>query len=67
MAASQGANGSLSGLADMDYGELAMHAFGRPGWWAVQLAIVFSQVGFCCAYLIFITKNLETLIGELSQ
>eukprot|EP00045_Choanoeca_perplexa_P006753 m.58456 g.58456 ORF g.58456 m.58456 type:complete len:409 (+) comp13765_c0_seq1:169-1395(+) len=61
-----GASGSLNGLSDMDYGELALHAFGKPGWWAVQLAIVFSQVGFCCAYLIFITENLQTLIGELS-
>eukprot|EP00730_Choanoeca_flexa_P019083 TRINITY_DN9306_c0_g1_i4.p1 TRINITY_DN9306_c0_g1~~TRINITY_DN9306_c0_g1_i4.p1 ORF type:complete len:307 (+),score=35.92 TRINITY_DN9306_c0_g1_i4:210-1130(+) len=58
---------SLDRVSDMDYGELAHRAYGSKGWWTVQLAIIFSQVGFCCAYLIFIKENLATLLGELSQ
>jgi len=37
-------------------------AFGNRGWWAVQMSIVSSQIGFCCAYIIFIMHNASTLI-----
>ena len=39
-----------------------MVAFGNRGWWAVQMSIVSSQIGFCCAYIIFIMHNASTLI-----
>eukprot|EP01147_Barroeca_monosierra_P009244 gene9244-1526_t len=52
---------------EIDYGDLAQRTFGSWGWWAVQLSIVFSQIGFCCAYLIFITQNLKSLLGGLSS
>lgn len=51
----------------LDYGDLAYGAFGKPGWWVVQISIVLSQVGFCCAYLIFITENLLSMVPSLTN
>ncbi|EGD75796.1 hypothetical protein PTSG_07915 [Salpingoeca rosetta] len=51
---------------DIDFGDLAQRTYGNTGWWTVQASIVLSQIGFCCAYLIFITQNLQSLIGGLS-
>jgi len=50
----------------LDYGDLAYGAFGKPGWWVVQVSIVLSQVGFCCAYLIFIKENLISIIPSMT-
>jgi proton-coupled amino acid transporter len=36
------------------------HAAGSVGEAIVDVSIVLSQTGFCCAYLIFITENLAT-------
>eukprot|EP00043_Microstomoeca_roanoka_P029830 m.23414 g.23414 ORF g.23414 m.23414 type:complete len:416 (-) comp9490_c0_seq3:2088-3335(-) len=54
-------------MTDIDYGDLAQRTYGNPGWWTVQVAIVLSQIGFCCAYLIFITQNLRSLLGGPSS
>ena len=49
-----------------DYGDIAAEAAGRPGWWMAQGSIVASQVGFCCAYLIFIVNNVSSLLPTIS-
>ena len=43
---------------------LAWPRFGRG---LVEIAIVVSQVGFCCAYLLFIVSNLEKYYLEVSR
>lgn len=47
----------------MDYGDVGRAALGNPGFWVVQIAIVVSQIGICCAYLIFITHNVGNILG----
>ena len=51
---------------DPDFGDLALVVYGKRGWWTVQVSIIASQIGFCCAYLIFISENLNTLYPQLS-
>jgi proton-coupled amino acid transporter len=43
---------------------LALGSFGR---WLVDINILISQVGFCCAYLIFISENLHSVFPRVSQ
>ena len=46
----------------MDYtqlGNLAEYSFGRPGRWAIELALVFTQCGFCVIYFIFIGSTIQ--------
>lgn len=43
---------------DISYGDVGNHAMGPTGRLLVDFAIVISQTGFCCAYIIFITENL---------
>ncbi|XP_046553447.1 amino acid transporter AVT3B-like isoform X2 [Haliotis rubra] len=45
--------------SDMTYGDVGFEALGHTGRFLVDLAIVVSQTGFCCAYLIFISENLS--------
>ncbi|XP_067663949.1 uncharacterized protein [Haliotis asinina] len=45
--------------SDLTYGDVGFEALGHTGRFLVDLAIVVSQTGFCCAYLIFISENLS--------
>ncbi|XP_046372025.2 amino acid transporter AVT3B-like isoform X1 [Haliotis rufescens] len=45
--------------SDLTYGDVGYEALGHTGRFLVDLAIVVSQTGFCCAYLIFISENLS--------
>ena len=49
------------------YSDLGRIAFGPPGQLLVDTVLLISQVGFCCAYLIFISENLATFIHGLNQ
>ena len=40
------------------FGDVGHGALGRSGHVAVELTVVLSQLGFCCAYLIFVSQNL---------
>ncbi|ESP02144.1 hypothetical protein LOTGIDRAFT_157294 [Lottia gigantea] len=51
---------------DLTYGDVGFHAMGPIGKLLVDMAIVISQTGFCCAYLIFIVKNLSDYITGVS-
>lgn len=50
---------------DLSYGDIGHHALGHIGRVFVDLAILISQAGFCCAYLIFISENLSSYIPKL--
>ncbi|XP_062577527.1 uncharacterized protein LOC134239364 [Saccostrea cucullata] len=50
---------------DFSYGDIGHHALGHIGRVFVDLAILISQAGFCCAYLIFISENLSSYIPKL--
>ncbi|XP_065886219.1 uncharacterized protein [Dysidea avara] len=47
----------------IDYGEVGFYAIGPAGKWLVEVSIIVSQLGFCCAYLIFISENLHNLLS----
>ena len=52
---------------EMEFREVGQHAFGHVGLLVVELAIVFSQVGFCCAYLIFITEAIGDFFPQIPK
>ncbi|XP_064636490.1 uncharacterized protein LOC135493268 isoform X2 [Lineus longissimus] len=47
---------------ELSYGDVGFYAIGKSGRLLVDVAILVSQVGFCCAYLIFILENLSDYI-----
>ena len=49
------------------YSDVGFAAFGPKGRTIVDAALLVSQVGFCCAYLIFISENLASFIHGLTQ
>ena len=51
---------------EIEFREVGQYAFGPPGLLLVELAIVFSQVGFCCAYLIFITEAIADTFPQFA-
>ena len=51
----------------VSYGLVGEKAFGPWGRTAVNTALVLSQLGFCCSYLIFIGSNLQDVIMHLSN
>ncbi|CAD5115113.1 DgyrCDS4119 [Dimorphilus gyrociliatus] len=44
---------------ELSYGDVGYYAIGKLGRWLVELCIIVSQIGFCCAYLIFMSENLS--------
>ncbi|XP_041359455.1 amino acid transporter AVT3B-like isoform X2 [Gigantopelta aegis] len=55
----------LSKGEDLSYGDVGYQAMGHTGRFLVDLAIVLSQIGFCCAYLIFIAQNLSDYMAGM--
>ena len=49
------------------YSDIGFAAFGLTGRAVVDFALLTSQVGFCCAYLIFISKNLSTFVPSVEK
>ncbi|KAJ1825620.1 hypothetical protein LPJ56_002585 [Coemansia sp. RSA 2599] len=43
------------------YGDLALKLYGRPLKYSVMVSIVLAQLGFCCAYVIFVATNMRDL------
>ncbi|KAJ2766502.1 hypothetical protein IWQ57_004333, partial [Coemansia nantahalensis] len=43
------------------YGDLAQKLYGRPLRYCVLVSIVLAQLGFCCAYVIFVATNMRDL------
>ncbi|XP_068219838.1 uncharacterized protein [Palaemon carinicauda] len=52
---------------DLTYGDVGLYAFGPGGKRLVDIAIVISQIGFCCGYLIYLCRNLNVYIPQISQ
>lgn len=44
-------------------GHIAKYAFGRKGQWVVTICLLFSQFGFCTAYIVFVGNTLAELIN----
>jgi len=49
------------------YSDLGYAAFGIPGRLAIDFALLTSQIGFCCAYLIFISENLSVTFPDVEK
>lgn len=49
------------------YAELAYKLFGNKFRILVQISIVLSQMGFCCAYVVFVAQNLRELLLDVSN
>ncbi|XP_074650041.1 uncharacterized protein LOC141905165 [Tubulanus polymorphus] len=52
---------------ELTYGDVGYFALGTTGRLLVEWSIVVSQIGFCCAYLIFITENLMDYIPGIKK
>ncbi|XP_075240567.1 uncharacterized protein LOC142336005 [Convolutriloba macropyga] len=52
---------------DLDYADVAEFTLGYCGKLIVELSLVVSQTGFCCAYLIFIQENLTDFVPSIQQ
>ncbi|KAJ2039888.1 hypothetical protein H4S04_003600 [Coemansia sp. S16] len=49
------------------YGDLALKLYGRPLKYCVMVSIVLAQLGFCCAYVIFVATNMRDLWNTLTE
>ncbi|KAK2188576.1 hypothetical protein NP493_128g04002 [Ridgeia piscesae] len=52
---------------ELSYGDVAFHAMGHMGRLSVEVSIIITQIGFCCAYLIFISENLTDYIKAMKM
>lgn len=50
---------------DVTFGDIGEHLFGKTGSRLVNFAIISSQIGFCCAYIIFIAQNLNLIFPAI--
>lgn len=47
-----------------NYSQIGQKSCGRCGRYSVDIALWFSQMGFCCAYVYFIKENLHDIFSE---
>ena len=52
---------------EIEFREVGHYAYGPIGLLMVELAIVLSQVGFCCAYLIFILEAISEFFPQFPK
>ncbi|CAL1530913.1 unnamed protein product [Lymnaea stagnalis] len=52
---------------DLTYGDVGNEAMGPAGRILVDFAVVLSQMGFSCAYLIFICRNLSNFVPKIEM
>nr|CAB3266252.1 proton-coupled amino acid transporter 3 [Phallusia mammillata] len=60
-------NSSSKSVQEIGYGDVGYFAMGNTGATLVDVAIVVSQTGFCCAYLIFITENVAQYFSSMDH
>ncbi|KAF6022623.1 hypothetical protein EB796_019061 [Bugula neritina] len=53
--------------SELSYGDVGYHALGNFGRLLVECAIILSQTGFCCAYLLFISTNLTDFFPKVPK
>ncbi|KAL0139470.1 transmembrane amino acid transporter protein-domain-containing protein [Mucor lusitanicus] len=51
----------------VSFGDIGGVLFGKGMRFAVLTAITFSQMGFVCAYMVFVAQNVQALIESVSQ
>jgi len=51
----------------VNYSDIGYAAYGLAGRMVIDLALLTSQIGFCCAYLIFISENLSASIPSVEK
>ncbi|KAG1133312.1 hypothetical protein G6F42_001560 [Rhizopus arrhizus] len=51
----------------VSFGDIGGVLFGKSMRFAVLTAITFSQMGFVCAYMVFVAQNVQALIESISQ
>jgi proton-coupled amino acid transporter len=49
-------------VTHVDYGEIGFVTFGSIGKFVVDMSIIITQLGFNCAYLIFISENIYSVL-----
>ncbi|KAJ2453416.1 hypothetical protein EV183_002273 [Coemansia sp. RSA 2336] len=49
------------------YGDLALKLYGKPLKYCVMVSIVLAQLGFCCAYVIFVATNMQDLWNTITS
>lgn len=52
---------------EVNYSDIGFAAFGLTGRTVIDFALLTSQIGFCCAYLIFITENMATFMPSIEK
>ncbi|KAI8797884.1 amino acid transporter ANTL1 [Biomphalaria glabrata] len=52
---------------DLSYGDIGYESLGAIGRLLVDLVVVLSQIGFSCAYLIFICRNLSHFLPSVEM
>ncbi|XP_023332674.1 amino acid transporter ANT1 [Eurytemora carolleeae] len=52
---------------EISYSDIGFSALGMPGRTLVDFSLLLSQIGFCCAYLIFITENLSSFMPSVDK
>jgi len=52
---------------EVNYSDIGFAAFGLTGRAVIDFALLTSQIGFCCAYLIFISENLSVYIPSVPK
>ncbi|CAO3680454.1 unnamed protein product [Rhizopus stolonifer] len=51
----------------VSFGDIGGVLFGKKMRFSVLLAITLSQVGFVCAYMVFVAQNIQALVESVSQ
>jgi len=52
---------------EVNYSDIGFAAFGLTGRAVIDFALLTSQIGFCCAYLIFISENLSAYVPSVEK
>jgi len=58
---------TLLSTTSVNYTDIGFAALGVPGRILIEIALLISQIGFCCAYLIFISENLSSTFPSIEK
>eukprot|EP00736_Rhodelphis_marinus_P001903 Rmarinus@m.2733 len=50
----------------MSFSDIGGRCFGVPGRRAVDVSLILSQCGFCCAYIIFVAQHVAEVVDSMS-
>ncbi|KAG0226244.1 neutral amino acid transporter [Actinomortierella wolfii] len=49
------------------FGDIGLVLYGKWMRWAILVAVAISQIGFCCAYLIFVAENIDAIVQTFTK